>query len=132
MRVAGQRVGTRRTAGTRAAAHSRAPARPPAARAPRRHIPDSRPAAGALPLDERPRRRWSCRPSWPPAWQSATRSVAGVASARMAELKARLQSDLTAAMKAQDRLRMGTLRLVLAAIRNEELAGKQSRGRHAE
>src|ERR1700737_1712762 len=45
----------------------------------------------------------------------------------MAELKARLQSDLTAAMKAQDRLRMGTLRLVLAAIRNEELAGKQSR-----
>jgi hypothetical protein len=45
----------------------------------------------------------------------------------MAELKARLQSDLTAAMKAQDRLRMGTLRLVLTAIRNEELAGKQSR-----
>jgi uncharacterized protein YqeY len=45
----------------------------------------------------------------------------------MAELKARLQSDLTAAMKAQDRLRMGTLRLVLAAIRNAELAGKQSR-----
>src|SRR3984893_9843458 len=133
MRVAGQRAGTRRTAGTRAAAHTRAaaripaPARTPAACAPRRHIPDSRPAAGASPLDERPRRRWSCRPSWPPAWQSATRSVAGVASARMAELKARLQSDLTAAMKAQDRLRLGTLRFGLAAIRNEELAGKQSR-----
>src|ERR1700736_4552968 len=139
MRMAGQRVGTRRTAGSPAAAHipavARTPAvaripavaRTPAALALQRHMPDSRPAARALPLDERPRRRWSCRPSWPPAWQSATRSVAGVASARMAELKARLQSDLTAAMKAQDRLRMGTLRLVLAAIRNEELAGKQSR-----
>jgi uncharacterized protein YqeY len=45
----------------------------------------------------------------------------------MAELKARLQSDLTAAMKARDRLRTATLRMVLSAIRNEELAGKRSR-----
>ena len=45
----------------------------------------------------------------------------------MAELKARLQSDLTASMKARDQLRTATLRLVLTAIRNEELAGKQSR-----
>lgn len=45
----------------------------------------------------------------------------------MAELKAQLRSDLTAAMKAQDRLRTATLRMVLSAIRNEEVAGKQSR-----
>src|ERR1700737_4235283 len=45
----------------------------------------------------------------------------------MAELKARLQSDLTAAMKARDRLRTAPLRRVLSAIRNEELAGKHSR-----
>jgi uncharacterized protein YqeY len=51
----------------------------------------------------------------------------GVASARMAELKSRLQADLTAAMKAQDKLRTGTLRLLISAIRNEEVSGKQSR-----
>jgi uncharacterized protein YqeY len=51
----------------------------------------------------------------------------GVASARMAELKSRLQADLTAAMKAQDRLRTGTLRLLITAIRNEEIAGKEPR-----
>jgi uncharacterized protein YqeY len=54
-------------------------------------------------------------------------AAAGVASARMAQLKARLQADLTAAMKAKDRLRMATLRLLLTAIRNEEVSGKQSR-----
>ena len=45
----------------------------------------------------------------------------------MAELKARLRSDLTTAMKSQDRLRTATLRMVLAAIQTEEVAGKQSR-----
>jgi uncharacterized protein len=45
----------------------------------------------------------------------------------MADLKDRLQTDLTAAMKAQDRLRTGTLRMLLSAIRNEEVSGKQSR-----
>jgi uncharacterized protein len=45
----------------------------------------------------------------------------------MAELKARLQSDLTASMKARDQLRTATLRLALTAIRDEELSGKQSR-----
>jgi uncharacterized protein YqeY len=45
----------------------------------------------------------------------------------MAELKARLQADLSAAMKAKDRLRMATLRLLLTGIRNEEVSGKQSR-----
>lgn len=34
----------------------------------------------------------------------------------MAELKSRLRADLTAAMKAQDKLRTATLRMLLAAI----------------
>jgi uncharacterized protein len=45
----------------------------------------------------------------------------------MAELKARLQADLTAAMKAQDRLRTATLRMVISAVRIEEVSGKQAR-----
>jgi uncharacterized protein len=45
----------------------------------------------------------------------------------MAELKARLRADLTDAMKAQDRLRTATLRMLLAAIQTEEVAGKQAR-----
>ncbi|HUO38316.1 MAG TPA: GatB/YqeY domain-containing protein [Mycobacterium sp.] len=45
----------------------------------------------------------------------------------MAELKARLRSDLTEAMKSHDKLRTATLRMLLAAIRNEELSGKQAR-----
>jgi uncharacterized protein YqeY len=45
----------------------------------------------------------------------------------MAQLKARLRADLTGAMKSQDKLRTATLRMLLAAIQNEEVAGKQSR-----
>jgi uncharacterized protein YqeY len=45
----------------------------------------------------------------------------------MAELKDRLRSDLTKAMKSQDKLRTATLRMVLAAIQTEEVAGKESR-----
>jgi uncharacterized protein len=45
----------------------------------------------------------------------------------MAELKDRLRADLTAAMKSQDKLRTATLRMLLAAIQTEEVAGKQSR-----
>ncbi|OBI07198.1 glutamyl-tRNA amidotransferase [Mycolicibacter heraklionensis] len=45
----------------------------------------------------------------------------------MAELKSRLRADLTAAMKAQDKLRTATLRMLLAAIQAEEVAGKQAR-----
>jgi uncharacterized protein YqeY len=45
----------------------------------------------------------------------------------MAELKARLRSDLAEAMKARDKLRTATLRMLLAAITNEEVAGKESR-----
>jgi uncharacterized protein len=42
-------------------------------------------------------------------------------------LKQRLQSDLTAAMKARDALRTATIRMALTAITNEEVAGKQAR-----
>lgn len=45
----------------------------------------------------------------------------------MAELKDRLRADLTAAMKSRDKLRTATLRMVLAAIQTEEVAGKQVR-----
>ncbi|KUI22873.1 glutamyl-tRNA amidotransferase [Mycobacterium sp. GA-1285] len=45
----------------------------------------------------------------------------------MGELKERLRNDLTAAMKSQDKLRTATLRMLLAAITTEEVAGKQSR-----
>ncbi|WP_432535283.1 GatB/YqeY domain-containing protein [Kineococcus arenarius] len=42
-------------------------------------------------------------------------------------LKDTLQSDLTTAMKARDELRSATLRMVLTAIRGEEVAGKSAR-----
>ena len=45
----------------------------------------------------------------------------------MAELKDRLRADLIEAMKAQDKLRTATLRMLLAAIQTEEVAGKQPR-----
>ena len=45
----------------------------------------------------------------------------------MGELKDRLQQDLTASMKARDELRTATLRMVLTALGNEEVAGKASR-----
>ena len=45
----------------------------------------------------------------------------------MAELKSRLRDDLKTAMKAQDKLRVGTLRMLIAAIQAEEVAGKQAR-----
>jgi uncharacterized protein len=45
----------------------------------------------------------------------------------MAELKDRLRTDLSAAMRARDRVRMRTLRMALTAITNEEVAGDTSR-----
>lgn len=41
-------------------------------------------------------------------------------------IKTRLQSDLTAAMKARDELRTSTLRMVRAAIMNAEVAGSEA------
>jgi uncharacterized protein YqeY len=45
----------------------------------------------------------------------------------MADLKERLRTDLTAAIKGRDELRSSTLRMVLTAITNAEVSGKQSR-----
>lgn len=45
----------------------------------------------------------------------------------MGQLKDRLHADLTAAMKAQDELTRATLRMVLTAIGNEEVAGATAR-----
>lgn len=42
-------------------------------------------------------------------------------------LKERLRADMTAAMKARDELRTGTLRMALTAVTNEEVAGKAAR-----
>lgn len=42
-------------------------------------------------------------------------------------LKQRLQDDLTSAMKGRDELTRATLRMVLAAVQNEEVAGKAAR-----
>ena len=44
----------------------------------------------------------------------------------MSELKARIRTDLTAAMKAKDKLRLATLRMILAAIQTEEVSGKEA------
>ena len=45
----------------------------------------------------------------------------------MAALKDRLRTDLTASMKARDEIRSSTLRMVLTAITNAEVAGKEAR-----
>jgi uncharacterized protein YqeY len=45
----------------------------------------------------------------------------------MSALKDRLRSDLTTAIKARDELRSSTLRMVLSAVTNAEVAGKQAR-----
>ena len=45
----------------------------------------------------------------------------------MTNLKEQLHTDLTAAIKAKDSLTSGTLRMVLAAITNEEVSGKEAR-----
>ena len=45
----------------------------------------------------------------------------------MTNLKEQLHTDLTAAIKAKDSLTSGTLRMVLSAITNEEVSGKEAR-----
>lgn len=47
--------------------------------------------------------------------------------AGMSALKDRLRADLTTSINARDELRSGTLRMVLAAITNAEVAGKTAR-----
>jgi len=45
----------------------------------------------------------------------------------MAELKDRLRSDLTVSMRGRDELRTATIRMVLTAVTNAEVAGSQAR-----
>lgn len=45
----------------------------------------------------------------------------------MSALKDQLQADLTTSMKSRDELTSATIRMVLTAITNEEVAGKQAR-----
>ena len=45
----------------------------------------------------------------------------------MAAIKTRLKTDLVAALKAHDEARKSTVRMALAAIANEEVAGKTAR-----
>ena len=45
----------------------------------------------------------------------------------MSELKERLRSDLTTAMKARDEVRVSTIRMALSAINTEEAAGDAHR-----
>ena len=45
----------------------------------------------------------------------------------MNSLKDRLRTDLTAAIKARDELRSSTLRMILTAVSNAEVAGKAAR-----
>ena len=47
--------------------------------------------------------------------------------AHMSTLKDRLRADLTTAMKSRDELRSSTLRMVLTAVTNAEVAGKEAR-----
>src|SRR5690606_21945486 len=45
----------------------------------------------------------------------------------MSELKTQLETDMRTALKARDKVTLGTLRMILAAIRNEEVAGRSPR-----
>ena len=42
-------------------------------------------------------------------------------------LKEKLQTDLTQAMRDRNEVRSGTIRMILTAIKNEEVAGKEAR-----
>jgi uncharacterized protein YqeY len=44
----------------------------------------------------------------------------------MSELKSQLRADLTTSMKAKDKLRTATIRMLLAAIQTEEVSGKEA------
>ncbi|HEY3337871.1 MAG TPA: GatB/YqeY domain-containing protein [Propionicimonas sp.] len=45
----------------------------------------------------------------------------------MSELSDRLQTDMVTAMKARDAATLSTLRMAIAAIKNEQVAGKEAR-----
>ncbi|MGH3743603.1 MAG: GatB/YqeY domain-containing protein [Mycobacteriales bacterium] len=45
----------------------------------------------------------------------------------MSALKTKLHEDMTAALRARDEPALSTLRMILAAVQNEEVSGKQAR-----
>ncbi len=53
--------------------------------------------------------------------------MVGCDNVGVSDLKDRLRTDLTASIKARDALRSSTLRMVLSAITNAEVAGKEQR-----
>ncbi len=61
-----------------------------------------------------------------PGWRTFRHARAGVRTLG-SMLEQQLRDDLTTAMKAQDKLRMSTLRLVRAAIINAQVAGAEKR-----
>src|SRR4051794_28217021 len=81
-------------------------------------------------------RRGSRRRSWPHR-RRRRRRAERCTSARSPSVRARLggvpdlkdqlRADLTTAMKSRDELRTATLRMALAAVSAEEVAGKQAR-----
>jgi uncharacterized protein YqeY len=56
---------------------------------------------------------------------AAKRLAPGCDNGRVSDLKDRLRTDLTTSIKARDALRSSTLRMVLSAITNAEVAGKE-------
>ena len=59
------------------------------------------------------------------SWRNAL--AGGCDNGDVSDLKDRLRTDLTASIKARDALRSSTLRMVLSAITNAEVAGKEQR-----
>lgn len=55
------------------------------------------------------------------------RAPAGCHNGGVSDLKDRLRTDLTAAIKSRDEVRSSTLRMALTAITNAEVAGKSAR-----
>lgn len=88
---------------------------------------DRRSATGARPGETCARPpRGSPRTLAPGNWAGGGARVPATLS-RMTTLKSKLQEDLTAAIKERDELRSSTLRLTLAAVTKEEVAGKTAR-----
>jgi len=56
-----------------------------------------------------------------------TRTIRRIWSAKQVGLKETLHEDLTAAIRSSNKLVSGTIRMVLTAITNEEVAGKEAR-----
>ena len=55
------------------------------------------------------------------------RLALGCQTGAVSELKDRLRADLTTSMKSRDKLRSSTIRMLLSAITNAEVAGKEHR-----